>query len=62
MNTHDAFAKIVTLLSPYLARGVVNVGNPMPKVKTILEDLWAAAHAEGFEEAQNTIADWHKPL
>lgn len=77
MNRDDAFAKMVTLLSPYLVRGLVNTGNPMPKVKVILEEVRAAAHAEGYatgaeeahergynegyEQAQFTVADWYKP-
>lgn len=50
MNTEDAFGQLVVLLSPYLAKGLVNTKNPMPKVKAILEDVRAEAHADGYSE------------
>jgi len=48
MNSDEAFAQILFQLGPMINRNHALSKERMPRVKNILEDLRATAHAEGY--------------
>jgi len=53
----QAFGKITVILAPYLKQSLNVVGNPMPEIKQILNDLELKARQSVIEEAHNHLLE-----
>jgi hypothetical protein len=56
MTKEDALTKIKTLLGKGLPPAAV------PEVEKVLQELEENSYQWGFEQAQQTVGEWNKPL